>query len=68
MPQMRRGAPASFGAPLDELLPRLGGARFSFERKLDPVRQKQSRQLHLDATDPRDIFLLNQALYDRSRR
>jgi hypothetical protein len=68
MPHRREGAPGSFLAPLDELLQRLGGGPFSFDRKLHPVRQKQCRQYQLDATDPRDIFRLNEALYERSGR
>jgi hypothetical protein len=67
MPNRRKGAPGSFGAPLDELLPRIGTAgpaRLFVDIHRKPE-QSESQRRH----DSRcRIFLLNQSLYERATR
>ena len=60
----RKGGPGSFGAPLDELLPRLTAERDGVRLKVDVHRAP-------DATPQADrcrIFLLNQRLYERAKK
>ena len=66
MPDRRTDAPASFGAPLDELLPRLEGET---EVKLQV---RRARRDHADRkpvpNDECPVFLLNQSLYERAKK
>ena len=66
MPHRRKGAPGSFGAPLDELLPRLARPQ-SDTIKVD-FHRKPSECEPANAADECRIFLLNQALYERATR
>ena len=69
MPDRRKGAPGSFGAPLDDLLPRLGdhaGREHDWTDVNDAGRKrKETAQAKADRCRN---FLLNQSLYERAKK
>ena len=68
MPDRRTGAPGSFGAPLDELLPRLGSDhRRRLQIAVDIHRKRAQAEPESGAGEPQ-IFMLNQRLFERATR
>ncbi|MFL6734888.1 MAG: hypothetical protein ACJ8EY_09335 [Sphingomicrobium sp.] len=70
MPNRRKGVPGSFGAPLQELLPRLtvdAQLREAAMRMRRKTAHKQSDQKSVDENGC-PIFLLNQTLYERAKK
>ena len=62
MPNRRKGAPGSFGAPLDELIPKLGSEQDNAQIKVDVHRRPEaSEEAPIDRCR---IFMLNQRLYE----
>lgn len=68
MPHRRKGAPGSFGAPLDELLPRLVSGQGAGKLKVDVHRKPDDAENPVAAADRCRIFLLNQRLYERAKK
>ncbi len=68
MPNRRKGAPGSFGAPLEELLPRFGGERDATQIKVDVHRAPDLADDSAKQAERCRIFLLNQSLYERARK
>ena len=64
----RKGAPGSFGAPLNELLPRLTQGPNVDKLKVDVHRKPDHDEDPIPAADGCRIFLLNQSLYERSKK
>lgn len=64
----RKGAPGSFGAPLDELLPRLAQGEAGSKLKVDVHRKPDDAEDPVTAADRCRIFLLNQSLYERAKK
>jgi hypothetical protein len=68
MPHSREGASGSFGAPLDELLPKLGGGAWGdIHLKVDVHRKPKHSEPERSADRCR-IFVLNQKLYEQATR
>ena len=66
MPDRRTDAPASFGAPLDELLPRLEGET---EVRLQVRRARTDRSERKPGRgDECPVFMLNQSLYEGAKK
>ena len=69
MPHRRTDAPASFGAPLDELLPRLHGGQGAEDVKLQVRRARAGQPERKPATDREcPVFMLNQSLFERAKK
>ena len=68
MPERRKGAPGSFGAPLDELLPKLGSEQRQRPQVKVDIHRKPAQREQDGPSDGCRIFLLNQSLYERSTR
>ncbi len=68
MPERRKGAPGSFGAPLDELLPKLGAEHRSRPQVKVDIHRKPAKREQEGPSGECRIFLLNQSLYERSTR
>jgi len=69
MPDRRTDAPVSFGAPLDELLPRLHGGHGAEDVKLQ-VRRARAGQPERDPArgDECPVFMLNQSLFEGAKK
>ena len=68
MPDKRRGAAGSFGAPLNDLLPTLGGdPRRGHEYTVEVHRKPAQAEADHSPGQCR-IFMLNQRLYERAAR
>lgn len=68
MPDRRKGAPGSFGAPLDQLLPSLVGGEHRDGLKIDVHRKPDSSEEQGPPVDRCRIFVLNQRLYEVARK
>jgi hypothetical protein len=68
MPNRRKGAPGSFGAPLDQLLPRLSLGERHDRLKVDVHRKPEGAEAREQPADRCRIFLLNQRLYERAKK
>ena len=64
----RKGAPGSFGAPLDELLPRLTAGQDEVRLKVDVHRKPDDAGGEVPPADRCRIFLLNQHLYEAAKK
>ena len=68
MAERRKGAPGSFGAPLDELLPRLVTGEDRHKLKVHVHRKPSQIEEAQTPADRCRIFLLNQRLYERAKK
>jgi hypothetical protein len=67
MPNRRKGAPGSFGAPLDDLLPRLGDDAGHGWREPRIKKGRDAKPTAPDKAKACRVFLLNQSLYERAK-
>jgi len=67
MPDRRKGAPGSFGAPLDELLPSFGLSDQRPPVSIDVHRRPPPVDDQGEAQQGCRIFLLNQRLYEAAQ-
>lgn len=68
MPSRRKGAPGSFGAPLDQLLPRIGTDQWSRGLSIDVHRKPRDSAEAPRRSGECRIFMLNQGLYDQANK
>ena len=69
MPNRRKGAPGSFGAPLDDLLPRLGDdAGHGWRGPRIKWKERDTKPAAPDKAEACRVFLLNQSLYERAKK
>ena len=68
MPNRRKGAPGSFGAPLDDLLPRLGDDAGHGWGEPRIKKERDAKAAAPDKAKACRVFLLNQSLYERAKK